>query len=210
MMAFRAVKANLTQILGDASGGQWDTVGYQRQVDAAKQVGDTGRSVQVFYQSSSFPESSSGYRSEVVHVATYGLELTIAASARGDINELLDTAETDEERAAALSAFRDAADLADEALDEFFDAIYQVIMDARNYDLGMQPGEIADRWITELRKDEPVPHGAQVILTGRATMTVRIAEDVLGEDGVPGELIDLGVLINEDDTPRSGVQIDYT
>ena len=210
MMRFRQAKENITATLGDAADGRFTVIGYQRQVPGRPEKPDAEqRLVQVFYQRSQFPQSASPMRGPIQHRATYALELSVYTAARGNVTELLEAAETDEDRKAALETFKEAADLADEALDELFDVVFQILMDARNFSFGFtdKPRVVGDRWITELSKDDPVPHGAHVLLTGRSTLELSIVEDIEGAETVAGDLIALDILTQEEENARAGVKV---
>lgn len=196
MMNFRTIKAALITLLGDEAAGRYQVFGYQRQGQAAEELGDESRNVQVYYAEGDFPKSKSSINGPTQHDITFNIDCLVSKQAEVDLSALNNPASTPAEKAAALLAMRPAGHLADESLDELFDIIYQVVMDARNQDLGLDPGmAIASRWVDRMSKDSPIPAGDRCVLTGIIRLTLSIDEQlgglepVLATDGIDTDII---------------------
>lgn len=210
-MAFRTIKSSIVSILGSAEDGRYQTIGFQRQVKGADEVLDNLRFVTVYFSSGGFPKSSGRNTGVTQHDITYRIELTVSKAAEADLTTLNDPNSTDTERAAAMIAMEEASFLADASLDELFDIVYQILMDPRNYDFGQPKGKVANRWVDQLQKDDPVPQGELVVITGSALLTMRASEDIVGETGTPGNgIISTTVDIEGDDVERTGVDANLT
>lgn len=199
MMAFRTLKDSITTLLGNAEAGRYTTVGFQRQSSAGDEI-NTNRRVTVYYQSGEFPKSSGRNTGTVQHDISFTIELSVAAAASVDLSVLENPDSTQSQNATALSALQEAAKLADDEWDELLDIIYQVLMDARNVYLGLSQGDVANRWIRDARKDNPVPRGEFVLLTGRMSLDARVAEEIVGDTGVAGVAYD--VTLEQDGDPN--------
>lgn len=208
-MIFRTLKDSIITILGAAEASRYQTIGFQRQVKSADEVLDLNRFVQVFYDSGNFPKSGGSISGPVSHLMTFNIEFTISKSVEGDLSSATNESASAASRSTAILAFQEASKLADDSMDELFDIIYQVLMDARNIDLGLTAGIIADRWIDQFQKDKPIPQGEYVILTGSCQLTCRTSEAVVGDEGTPGaKIYDTVVDIDGDDVEKTGITID--
>lgn len=207
MMLFRQVKKSITDnVLGPAENGRYQTIGFQRQTNDAEDSLDNLRHVQVFWSSSDFPKRGSGLQGPFKNEASYRIELSAAKEASIDLEVLNDDLATAEEKATALASFQEAADLVDDSFDELVDIIFQVIMDARNIDLGMPKGVAADRWLSQAKKDDPIPAGELAMLTGSMVLTCSVSEAAPGDPGVSGiKTISTIVDIEGDDVEKAGV-----
>lgn len=214
MMRFRVLKKNIIDLLGEKAADSFKVIGYQRQVKSAKDLKEGRRLAQVYFEQVTYPESAGRLRGKVTGNYTYAIELSLAAPAKMDVQKILDAAdEADPEvaeqmRAHAMQSFVESAEVADEAWDEFAEVVWQILMDSTQYDFKMDKGTISNRWITEIRKDDTLPVGEQVLLTGRLTFTVHLLEEVQGASGVQGEMIDLGLRVREDLVARTGVIVE--
>jgi len=198
-MLFRDVKTSLIdKILGPAEAGKFRTVGYQRQSKSALESINNDRSVQVYYIRGEFSKAGGRQTGPTQHDMSFKIDFTVSSPAKGDLSVINDSGSTASQVATAIQKFQVASAIADESLDELFDIVYQILMDARNADMGLSEGLIANRWIGELQKDDPVSRGELVTLTGSATLTMRGAEQVLGATGSEGAIIETTVPINED------------
>lgn len=197
-MNFRTIKEALVRLLGDNAGGNFRVIGYQEQAQSATETLVVDRSVQVFTQRGTFPKEAGSINGPTEHEITYALDLMVSAAAEGDLSALDNPAATPAELQAAIATFREGAGRADFYFDEFVDLLYQIIMDARNQDLGLPlppPDDaltrIADRWVPNWEKNAPQPRGEYVILTGSLSVTCSIDEPVLGDEGVAGDEIEV-------------------
>jgi hypothetical protein len=131
----------------------------------------------------------------------------VAKAASVDLTTLLNPVATAPQKAAALAAAQMAGLLADQSFDELVDIVFQVVMDNLNVDLLLPKGTISDRFIPEMRKDEPLPKGKLVVLTGAIIFTCKVKEQVLGDEGVAGgKIIDSEIEIEGDDVGKAGVE----
>jgi hypothetical protein len=205
-MNFITIKNSLISLLGAAEAGRYRTIGFQQQGQSAIENLDNDRSVQVFYSSGLFPKSGGSRRGATRHNITYRVEMTVSKATEGDVSVLENPSSTPAQRATALAAFQDAAALADSSLDDLIDIVYQIIMDARNRDVGLST-PVADTWINQIQKDNPLPRGEYVVLTGSMDFTCAINEDVLGDPGTQaGNIIDVEMELDTDDVGKGGTQ----
>ena len=180
-MKFRTVKTSLLALLNASEAGRYQTVGFQRQQKGADEVKGNNRLVQLYYSRGSFPKSSSSLSGPFKHTATYQVDLTCSEAATVDLATLNNPASSPAQITAALAAKAEAAKLADDSLDELFDIVYQIIMDARQRDLDLGIGGASDIYISDFQKDEPDAQGRLVTITGAFIIGVVMEEIVSGE-----------------------------
>ena len=210
MMQFRTLKDNIITILGDAAADRFVTVGFQRQSKSADEIKDSDRTVQLYYSGGDFPRGAAGLTGPTKHIITYRIDLAVSKAAEGDLTVINNPVSTPAQIEAALSAFQEASDLADQSADELIEIVYQILMDARNVDLGFDPGTVANRWLTNIEKDNPLPRGDLVVLTASMRLTCSVSEDVLGDSGTDATEFDTVVDIEGDDVEKTGVFVDNT
>lgn len=212
MMNFRKIKKSITEkVLGPAEGGRYRTIGYQKQNTDVEDVLGKNRTVQVFFSSGDFPKNASGLQGPFKHEPSYRIELAIAEDSAVNLAALKDENATDADREKAWKSFVEAGDSADESFDELVEIVFQVLMDARNIDLGLPVGDVADRWVGQIRKDEPEPTGEYVMLTGAMMLTCSTSEEANGDPGVTGAaIIDTTVDLEGDDVEKGGVTVTTT
>lgn len=206
-MQFEAVKASIIAILGAAAAGNFQVVGFQRQSKGAVEVEDNSRIVQVYYSAGRF-QSQRRVTGPVNHDLTFRVEFTVSKAARANLSVLSDPSADTQDKADALAAMVEASDLADESLDEVFRHVYQILMDGRNYDLGLDKGDVANRWVTDFSKDEPSAQGELVVLTGQCNFECRVSEDIIGE--TPTEIAEPvfdTTVQQKDDPAKAGAQV---
>jgi hypothetical protein len=210
MMNFRTIRDALVTLLGSEAAGRFVTIGYQKQGQAASELLDSDRNVQVYYSAGLFPESKSSTNGPTQHDMTFNLDCMVSKRAEVDLSVLENPASTDLQRATALAATRTASDLANQSLDELFDIVYQIIMDARNLDLGL-PDNVASRWVPSIAKDPPIPAGEYCVLTGILQLTCSMDEQVEGlTPEVATDGIDTDYLINDELEAQAGVINEHT
>lgn len=180
MMMFRTVKSAILSVLGDAAADRYRVIGYQKQSKSA--VADNNL-VQVYYSEGAFQKSGGRYHGEKSHDITIDIDIMVCAKARADLAVLESETATEHQRAAALAAVKNAAELADSGADELIEIIYQILMDARNDGLGLDKGVIASRWIDRIQKDTTIEHGGLVVKTANMKYTCRVSEAVAGDIG---------------------------
>lgn len=212
MMKFRQIKESLiNNVLGPAEAGRFQAVGYQRQGKAAEEVTGDNRMVQVFYGASDFPKSAGRRRGPVSHDMTFRVELTLAQTASTDLSVLNDPTATDQDRSNALRQSLEAGARADESFDELVDLVYQILMDARNIDVGLSKGSVANTWVSRVEKNDPLDRGEFLLLTGSMNFTCRASEDITGDpleaEDAGGKVIDTTVDVDGDNVEKTGVQV---
>lgn len=208
-MMFRTIKSNIETILGTAEAGRYITLGYQGQSLSSDSLKDNLRHVMVRYAKGSFPKSSGMNTSTVMHDANFNIVLQASKNASVDVSVLEDPASTASDRAAALAAVNKAGDLAEQALDEFIDIIYNILMDARNYDMGGNVGDVSNRWIEDIQKGVPEKIGEAFVVTASLTLSMRIAETITGDtSGVDGAVIETDLVHKDDVETLAGVKTD--
>ena len=212
MMNFEIIEDSvINNVLGPAEAGRYITIDYQKQTTDLEDVLDNFRTVQVFYSSSDFPKNASALQGPFKHEISYRLELSVSKRAEVNLAPLVDEGSTDEEREKAWKSFKESGAAADKSFNELVRIMFQVIMDARNIDLGLEPGFATDRWIGQVRKDEPEVTGELVALTGTMLLTCSTSEEAGGDPGVTGaHTIDTTVDLEGDDVEKGGVKATTT
>lgn len=209
MMNFRKVKDSIENILRFHEANRYITSAFQRQSMSAVEFLDNKRTVHILHFNSEFPKNASSLSGPVQNDAIYNLNLKVSKAAEGDVSAIINPTATQQEIETALANFSEASQLAENSINEFIDIIYQVLMDARNYDLGMEKGIVSNRWIDRADKDDPLPVGEYVILTAQLQLSCRIVEIVEGDTGIPGgKVFDTVVDIEGDDIEKSGVIVE--
>lgn len=206
MMNFRLIKDNLiNKILGPAANYRYRVVGFQSQAKSAEEVLDCDREVKVYYSSSEFPKSGGRASGPVQNDVTYRVELTVSKGAEVDLSVINDPSATAANLAIAIAEFGTASELADNSIDELFEIVYQILMDARNIDIGFDKGVVANRWVSRMQKNESVPLGEYLILTGSIDFQLRTSEVLKGDTGTLAT--GYGVVVDQDgdDVEKAGV-----
>lgn len=212
MMNFRTIKTNIVNLLAAAEVGRFVTIGFQRQGSSANIAKGNNRTVQVYFQNGDFPKNKGRLTGPVQHDITYIIELTTAAPAKVDLSVLDNLGSTPAQKSSALAAMKESAEEADNLFDELAEIVYQILMDARNIDLGSS-FTVANRWIPNIRKDDPLNRGELVTLTGTMSLTCSIDEQVTGDTPVDGDKVfntTTQVSYDENDDPidDAGVIVD--
>ncbi len=207
MMNFRKIQESLIiNILGPAEKDRFRVIGFQRQAKSAAEVLDCDRQVQVYYSAGEFKKTGGRLTGPVQHDITFKVELTVSKGVEIDLSVINSGSATAAEKSNAIAEFQEGSDAADKSFDELVEIIYQILMDARNYDLGMPVGTISNRWIDRIQKDIPSPNGEYVVLTGSMDLTVRAVEEVNGEEGLgTATVYDITVDQDGDDVEKAGV-----
>lgn len=204
-MNFQLLKASVVTLLGDNAAGEFRVVGYQKQAISGVETLDNSRLVKVFYASGDYPKSGGSLNGPFSHDMTFGLEMTVSKACEGDLAALVNPSSTALQYQTALADLKTGEDLVDDALDELHELIFQILMDARNQDLGLEPVRVANRWVTGYQKSEPLSNGEVVTITGTMPLTARMPETVSGDTGTTGTTIDMGLDHDADTVVRSGV-----
>ncbi len=203
-MNFRLIKAALIELLGAQADGRFRVAGYQIRGQSALEIKGKNRVAQVYYAEGNFPKSGGSPSGFVKHDMTINVDLFVSMPTKANLRILENPASSPEQIQTVLGDLRIAEDLVDDAFDEFVDDVFQIIMDARNRDLGL--GEVVgSRWVPTITKDNPIRYGQLVTLTGTMGLTCTKDEQVLGAVGVPFSVIDVTVDANEDPVGKAGV-----
>jgi hypothetical protein len=209
MMLFREIKDQIISILGSNANDRFRVIGYQKQTKNADEVLGLLRTAQVYFFSGQFPKGKSGITGPVQHEATFRIELTAAAAAVGDLETIKSAVTTAQQKANKLLAFQSAAERCDCSLDELFEIIYQILMDGRNLNVGMPAGQVSNRWINRIEKDDIEDKGELITLTGSMDFSLNTEELILGDtSGVEGSLIhDVTLDVDGDDIEQTAIQV---
>jgi hypothetical protein len=178
-----ALKQSLVNLLSAASEGRYNVLGVQNRKTDAEDVRLIPQ-VTIAYTQGSFPEASSSINGPYQHEITLEIRVLAGAVAGVNLEVLKDKDATDEERAEALAASGNAAVKADALAEETVSLLFDVIMRPQNRKLGAE--ENAGRWVTGIRKGDPLNQGAIVLVPAVITLTAQTTEFTTEEEGVPG------------------------
>lgn len=206
MMQFEIAKAAMVNILGTAAEGRFRVIGFQRQSTSADEIEKSNRLVNVYYSGGSFPKSGR-MMGPKTHDITLEIDMKASAKAKVNLTPLESETATAQEKAAALAALVEAADQADGYVDELIRIVYQIIMDARNEGLGLPKGDIANRWIENIKKDTTIDRGDMVVKTANMKYTCRVQEDVSGAIGNEPATVTFNASLQTGETGGAGVQV---
>lgn len=205
-MQFQVVRDALVQLLKDEAdqgpGARYQVIDHQPHGIGAGER-ENLPTVTVFYRNGTFPKSGGSIAGPNSHEPVYELQFMLLQASEGDLSALQSAAD-DAARAAAIITFNIAAQVADRKMDQLMDDIYQVIMDADKEFLGLAIGDLAERWVGSMRKDDPVPGGESVLLSGAMQFGCKVSEEVLGITGAAGVDHDTTVDIDGDDVEKTG------
>lgn len=185
MMNFRTINKAIIALLGSSAAGRFTVTGYDGQAKGASEVKGSKRNVQSYFQHGQFPKGKGRAYGSTGHDMVFMIGLTVSAAAQANLAVINQVPPAQPAAmAAALAGMRESAFVADDLMDDLFEIVYQILMDARNIDLGLSEGTVTDRWVTELKKDDPLPQGTLLVLTGVATFTCSTTEDIIGDTPV--------------------------
>lgn len=204
-MNFIIVRDALITLLGNQAAGRFRVLGFQEQGQSAEEVKDSSRTAQVYYSQGDFPKSGASIiTGPSKHNMTFKVDLTVSKAASCDLTIINDPLATQGDLAIALAASQEAVNLADKSLDELFNVVYQILMDARNIDFQLDR-VVANRWGDNFQKNQPISRGELVVLTGTMQLTASIEEELLGDTPQPAiDGIDLTLSIDSDDPDKTG------
>jgi len=207
IMQFQNVRDSIiNNVLGPAEKGRYRTVGAQRQAKAAEEILGYKREIITYYHSGDIPKGAGSNAGQAQHDCSFRIELAVAMENEANLAVINDPSSTIEQVGAAIQASADASFLADRSMDELIAIAYQILMDPKNYDLGLKPGSVANRWVSAIQKDDVITEGEYVVLTASILLTCRVAEDVVGDAGVSGDFtIDTVIDQPDDDVEKTGI-----
>jgi len=202
MMNFRKIKESLVELLGSKAAGRFKVIGYQKQIKNASETEGNNRAVEIFYSDGDMPKKGSSLTGPIDHDMEFKLEFTVSAQAKADLVVLENPGSTTAEVETALAELQVATKIADDSIDELWELVYQILMDALEVGLGLldedgKENVVQNRWVGEFRKDTAQPKGELVILTASAKYTCRTDEEITGDTVTSGEVMD--TTLNQDD-----------
>jgi len=216
MMLFRLLKTSIiNNVLVPAESGRYITIGHQKHRDSAEKI-NANRQVTVYYSEGEFSKSHGQSYGDVSHETTFLIELAVATPAMVDLSTLTSETATENEKAKALRQLSEAGAEGDRQMDDLIDVVYQVLMDARNEQFGLNPPAdrpnlklVAGRWVDQIRKDSPEPDGEFLVITASMRLTCRIEETITGEDlrAFGNKVFDANIDLVGDDVEKTGVQV---
>ena len=207
MMQFRVIRQAIIDLLDTSSGGRYRVIGRKVQSKSQDEVKNSDRLVQVAFTDGNFPKIGA-MRGHKIHDLTIEINLSASAAATGDLTVLDNPMATQQQKAAAILAIREAGENADEKIDDLIEIVYQIMMDARNERLGLDRGEVASRWISDIKKDTLLERGDLIVRTANMRYTCRVSEAVLGDIGVVPDPLVIDAEIPVSDIPGAGVVIE--
>jgi len=214
-MNFEILRDGLEATLIANQGLLFRTIGEQKQSTGAEEVKGVLRTVQVFNSAGSYPKSKSSRRF-FEHDTDFQLEYTVSSPAKADLTVLDDPNASASAKQSVLLASQEGTRLADRLLDELRRIVFQILMNPVNQDLGLTKYLVSDPWLSNFRKNEPLPKGNLIVLTGSETFSAVVTETTDGATLTPAEIPTLDITNNEQplvgdeiaDPPKSGVQTD--
>jgi len=206
-MQFRRIRDSVRRTLFQHAHGEFNVVGFQKRGKGASWTVNKGRLVEVYFTRGTFPKTGGSVNGPNKHNISIRIDLTVSQPAKGDIDTIKNPAASADEIARALSDMKEADLLADESMDELFELVYNILMDARNETFDLKKGQLASRWVSDLTKDDPISRGNYTILTGNCLLTCTASEQVEGYKGVEVDPnIDVTLELETDIPGKAGVQ----
>ena len=206
IMNYRIIKTNIIDILAANSKNCFKVIGHQRQNKSADDTLGNNRLVQVYYSFSEFSKSRGRLNGPVQHDVTYRIELTVSAPAKVNKKVLNDPNSAAAMIASVLATAQEASAVADEQLDELYQLVYQILMDANYRMLNMPKGELSNKWIPNWHKNDPLDKGEYTVLTGNMFINVNTAEQLLGVEAVVnGDIQDVTINQAGDENEKTGL-----
>jgi len=199
-MRFQSIQTALVSTLGAAAASRYRTVGYEDRPISSDEVYNTNKLVSVVYKSGVFPRDTSSHSGPATHTCNFDIELLLSQPAKVDVATLESGSSTAVQRATALAALQDSKNLANAALDSFIDIIWNILLDNRNMNLGLDQAYIGNRWINGLDKDDPMYFSDCVICTAKLKYEIEVQEDFTGDIGTAGDKINLTLKLNDEPT----------
>lgn len=202
-MQFRTIGAALDSLLAAKGAGKFVVNDAQRQGLGADEI-TKFPVVTVMYEQGDFPKSSGGYMS-LQHDMSFTLDIFVAAPAKMDLSTIDSPTATTVQIAAAIAAATSASKQADSLIDQTFEALFQILRDPRNKDLGLTSGTVANAWPGQFQKGAAEPRGEYVMLSAKWSYNFRARELAPGEVGTALASVDTAVHVTAD---ISGAQTD--
>lgn len=203
-MNFEIVRDALLATLIANQGSLFRTIGEQKQSIGSSEGKGILRTVQVFYSTGDYPKGKSG-KQRFEHEMGFQIEYTVSSPATADLAVLNDDDATAGAKQAALDASLEGTFLADRSLDELRRIVTQILMNPVNQDLGLAIGVVGSTWLSNYRKNEPLPNGNLIVLTGSETFSGVVTETTAGV--TPTAAVIPALDIDLDEQPLDGTTI---
>lgn len=202
-MNFETLEDSVTALLVSEEAGRYVTIGYEERTQSGEEVLNLDRTVQVFYDAGEFPKSGGAMGGSKPHEMTFKVVTTASSATSVDISVLNNPASTAGDIIAALAAKDFAVKRASKSWNELTGIIWNILMDARNKDLGLAAHSVANRWCERFVKDSPLKYGNVVVFAGGIVMTCKMNEAITGATGVPITTMTTNLTIHdvEDESP---------
>lgn len=212
-MNFELLRDALEATLIANQGVLFRTIGEQKQSTGAEEVKGALRTVQVFYNTGSYPRGKSG-RQKFEHDMGFQLEYTVSSPSKADLTVLDDSGASAPAKQAALLSAQEGTRLADRLLDELRRIVTQILMDTVNQDFGLTKYLVSDPWLSNFRKNEPIDNGGLIVLTASEMFTAVVTETTAGATTTVAEIPAFDIELDEqpldgttiDDPPKVGIQ----
>jgi len=215
LMNFQTLKRSIIEnVLVPAEAGRYFTIGHQRHRASAEHI-NANRQVTLYYSEGTFPDGAAQSYGDVIHTPTFLVELLVATSAEIDLATLNDETASENDKAKALRAMSEASTRADEQMDDLIAIIWNVLMDARNEQMGVDPPKdrpdlkmIASRKVDQIRKDTPSQDGEFFVLSASMRLTCRLEESIHGVSlPEPGDVTFDSDITLDGDSALQGVEV---
>lgn len=207
-MVFEQIKASIVSILVANQGSDFIAVGYENQVLTADDILGNKRRVQARYKSGSFPKGRGRISGSNQHQMDFEIVLMVSRKTKVDLATINNVSSTPVQIAAAIASRELASQLAEDSTDELIGLVYQILMSAAVYNLGLSTGVISSAWIDNIQKNDPVNEGEYVILTATMILSCSANESVSGEAGIVANNIDTTLILDGDPNLNTGVEND--
>lgn len=215
-MALVAVTAfnAFVALLDSQAAGNFTVHGYQSQKKSAAKIAEKPL-VQCWIDSATVDRSRSTQGAgPKTHEIRIGVRFSIARPSLADLATLQNEASTEGQRATALANLTGPDYNAAITLYAAWEAVWDIVYDARNQNFALAEGTIQDRWFSDFQADDMTNPGAWGILTATSYLEFRVVEPILGDTGtaigtMDAEIQGADVDENVDEISQAGTEQDY-
>ena len=179
-MDHKEITDSVINLLGANADDRFTVFGYRKQGIRSESNEGINRSVQVTCIKGERDEKNSGNKSPHKYDITILLKIYGSEKSKLDLTVLLNPDATAQQIIAALAAKQSAEYLADQSVEAAFEAIYNIIMDKRNYELGVTGYRSTDRAINKWEKTNPLEYGANVLVCLNVYLNFTVEQKVTG------------------------------
>ena len=202
-MNFELVREALRETLrtGAISGGhpgRFRETGSQKQRTGDNETLNLDRSVQIYFFSGEFENSS---EQELNHDVTFEIKLSCSSDTKADLATLENVDSTDEEIETAFQNKELATDRVDDSLDELWRIVIQILKDpARRY-YGLPEGTISTVRLKNFIKSDVMDKGDLVSIQGKGILTCNMDETLIGVTPT---------ILTAEDQPAINAELNFT